>query len=141
MTMKNYASAVRGENNHPNTLLSTHGSSSSKQWTLVQPSKKNPSKKKLSAPALMNAASTNVLRTGLQVIKHTTKSHQRQVPALQARNTRWRCEKPPLSEKEVDCYLFRASKFGVSNDTMYSLEELKALNDPFLNHGLVLDTH
>lgn len=143
--MKNYASAVRGENNHPNTLLSTHGSSS-KQWTLVQPSKKNPSKKKLSVSALMNAASTNVLRTGLQAIKHTTKSHQRQVPALQynsnkARNTRWRCEKPPLSEKEIDCYLFRASKFGVSNDTLYSIEELKAMKGRFANQKATSSSH
>ena len=38
-----------------------------------------------------------------------------------------------MSEKEVDCYLFRASKFGVSNDTLYSLEELEAMKRRFTN--------
>ena len=129
----NYASAVRGENNHPNTSTYGVASSSAKQkWTLVQPSKK-----KLSVSAL-NVTSKNALRTSLQVMKHTTKSHQRQVPALQynsnnARYTGTCCGKPPLSEKEVDCYLFRASKFGVSNDTLYSLEELEAMKRRFTN--------
>eukprot|EP00984_Skeletonema_dohrnii_P006234 scaffold2239_cov114-Skeletonema_dohrnii-CCMP3373.AAC.15 len=122
--MRNYASAVRGENDHPNTLAKQ-----STKWTLVQQSKK-----KLSVSALMNVASKNVLRTSLHVIKNTTKSHQRPVPALQCNSssnkthytgTGTRYKKPPL---------FRASKFGVSNNTLYSVDELKAMKRRFTHH-------
>lgn len=131
--MRNYATALRGENYHPNT--STHGaaSSSAKQkWTLVQPSKK-----KISVSSLMNAASKNALRT----IRHTTNARHRSVPALQCSNNYNRVTytgnsfgKPRLSEKEVDNYLFRAAKFGVSSDTFYSVDELKAMKRRFSNN-------
>ncbi len=133
--MRNYASAVsvRGENDHPNTInTSKHGTASlsvKQKWTLVQPSKK-----KLSLSTLMNVASKNALQT----IKHTTKSHHRSVPALQRSNNKNRVNYTgnrygtlPLSEKEVDNYLFRAEKFGASNDTFYSVDELRAMKRRF----------
>jgi hypothetical protein len=112
--MRNYASVVRGENDHPNTSAKQ----STAKWTLVQPAKK-----KLSVSTLMNVPSKNVLRTSLQVIKHISKSYQQP-------------KKLPLSEKEVDSYLFRASKFGVgaSNDTLYSVDELKTMKRKFTHH-------
>ena len=108
--MRNYASAVRGENDRPNT--SRH-KQATPMWTLVRPAKKTLS---LSVSTLMNVASkNNALRTSLQVIKHTTKSHQRS-------------KKPPLSAKDVDTHLLR-----LRADTLYSVDELKAMKRRAVN--------
>jgi len=110
--MRNYASVVRGGDDRPNP----NTKQSTTKWTLVQPAKKS-----LAVSTLMNVASKNVLRTGLQVIKHASTSYQQP-------------KRLPLSENEVDNYLFRASKFGASSDTLYSVGELKAMKRRFTNH-------